>query len=116
MYGNGLWVGRRLSAHGLRHVAPVLFYGALAVSGVLAGVFGGPWKWILLALAGTYLLGIGAECLAWLRRAGSGVLLLPLVFPAAHGAYAVGTVHGLLVRAGASRPARDGSPRGKPEK
>jgi GT2 family glycosyltransferase len=101
MYGNGLWVGKRLAAHGLRHFAPALFFGALAAAAILALLLGGVWTWILLGLAAAYLGGIGIASLAWLPRANSGVLLLPLLFAASHGAYAIGTVRGI---ASASEP------------
>jgi hypothetical protein len=98
MYGNGVWVGRRLSAHGLRHVAPALFFGALSGAVVLGLAAGPPWPRIAAALGGAYLLAVGIASLAWLPRAGRGALLLPLVFVTAHGAYALGTYRGLLSR------------------
>jgi GT2 family glycosyltransferase len=98
MYGNGVWVGRRLGAHGLRHLAPALFYGALLAAGTLALLWGGPWVWLFAGLAGLYLLAVVATTLAWLGKTGRGALWLPPVLLGAHGAYAIGTFRGLVSR------------------
>jgi succinoglycan biosynthesis protein ExoA len=102
MYGNGLWVGRRLSAHGLRHVAPALFFATLLGAGVLAVATKGRWIWPLSGLGAAYALVIAAASLSWLGKAGRGALWLPVVFLGAHAAYAAGTFHGLASRGPAS--------------
>jgi len=96
MYGNGLWVGRRPRVHGLRHLAPAIFFGGLLAAIGLSILIGWPWSIVAAALAGAYLVGIGLASLGWLPRAGLGALFLPILFPAAHGAYAAGTFRGFF--------------------
>ncbi len=99
MYGNGLWVGRRVSSHGWRHVAPSVFYAALIASATLA-IVPGPLRPFgaaaLATLACSYLLAIVLAALAWMPAIRLAALWLPAVFLCTHGAYAVGTFRGLL--------------------
>jgi succinoglycan biosynthesis protein ExoA len=98
MYGNGLWVGRRLTAHGPRHLAPAAFFGFLLLAGGLAVLKGGAWAWLVACLGSAYLLSILVAAGSWLGTAGRGALWLALIFPCAHGAYALGTLRGLFSR------------------
>ena len=108
MYGNGVWVGRRLSAHGLRHLAPALFFGALLACAIAAAVVGPPWAAITGALGGVYLLAVAAATLVWLPKAGGAALWLPLMFVGSHAAYAAGTFRGLVSREGPRAPSPSG--------
>jgi GT2 family glycosyltransferase len=101
MYGNGVWVGRRLSAHGARHLAPAVFYGTLLAASILAVLLGRPWTFVIVALAGSYLLAILLAVLTWVPRARMGAAWLLLAFLGGHAAYALGTFQGLLSRGGA---------------
>jgi len=103
MYGNGVWVGRRLDAHGLRHLAPSIFYLGLAGMGILALLLRGAWVWPFTILGGAYLLAVLATTIAWLPEAGGGALWLPPILLGAHGAYAAGTFRGLM---GGGQPSR----------
>jgi len=96
MYGNGLWVGRRVGAHGARHLAPALFFGSLLAAAALALAVGGSWTIVFSALAGLYLAGIALETATWCRRIGLGAAWLFLSFLGGHAAYALGTFRGLL--------------------
>lgn len=97
MFGNGLWVGRRPRAHGLRHLAPAVFLSAILLMGGIAVVQGGGvWGWLVGGVGVLYLLAVVGATLAWLGKAGLGAFWLPLVFVNAHVAYAIGTFNGLI--------------------
>lgn len=107
MYGNGLWVGRRILAHGLRHLAPAVFVSGAVIAGLLAAWRGQPWTAIWAALAGFYALAILVASISWLPRARAGALWLPLVFLLTHVAYAFGTIRGILSRGGGRKVPRE---------
>jgi hypothetical protein len=98
MYGNGVWVGRRVTAHGLRHLAPALFSAAALATLLLPLLAGKTWWWVPAGLTGAYLLVVAGATMAWFPKIGRGVRWLPLVFLGAHGVYAAGTFRGLLSR------------------
>ena len=95
MYGNGVWVGRRSEAHGLRHLAPAAFFGILGVASLLS-VWVTESRWLAASLGFFYLLVVIGAALAWLPKAGRGALWLPVIFVSTHAAYAAGTFRGLV--------------------
>jgi succinoglycan biosynthesis protein ExoA len=110
MRGNGLWVGRRPASHGLRHLAPALFWSGLIASSLVSLLSGGPWGWLVAVWGIPYLLVVAGAALAWARRIGSAALWLPVMFTAGHAAYALGTYVGLLTSKSARRSGAGGSP------
>jgi GT2 family glycosyltransferase len=99
MHGNGYWVGQRWGAHGLRHFAPALFFGALGLTVGIASLRGAPWTAAAAILGGGYVAGLAITTLVWLPKIGHGAFWLPLAFFGAHAAYALGTMQGLVSKA-----------------
>ena len=96
MYGNGVWVGQRPAAHGLRHLAPLAFYAAVFASGALTMATGRTGWWVLMILVCPYALAILIATLASWTRVRWAALWLPVLFLGAHAAYALGTFRGLF--------------------
>ncbi|HXI33433.1 MAG TPA: glycosyltransferase family 2 protein [Gemmatimonadales bacterium] len=84
-------IGRVLT---VRQLVPALFVVALAASAVLA-----PWlvagRWLLAAIATTYLAAISAAALGGLRYGARCALALAAAFPVLHVSYGVGFLAGL---------------------
>jgi glycosyltransferase involved in cell wall biosynthesis len=98
MYGNGLWVGYRVSSHQIRHLVPSAFVGGLVLVAAAAVVEGGIWKWVLAAIGGTYLAALLGATLTWSRKIGRSAVWLPLLFVGSHFLYAAGTFRGVALR------------------
>ena len=100
-FTNGLWVilpflHSPIMPVSWRHLVPLIFLSSLIVTGALELLAAGS-LWLSVAVAAAYGLGTIAASIqiAWRERDLKYLLLMPLVFPALHVTYGVGSLWGL---------------------